>query len=92
MVERGAREILHVVEIGGLQFLPVPENDGLFHVLGPSRNLLENSARRSAPRAILALRPDFEEVLGREIARRTLIFAAAAYRLGKYPWFIMEID
>ena len=36
MVERRTREILHVVEIGGLQFLPVPENDGLFHVSVPS--------------------------------------------------------
>jgi hypothetical protein len=36
MIEGRPREILRVVEIGGLQFLPVPEGDGLFHVSVPS--------------------------------------------------------
>jgi hypothetical protein len=35
MVEGRPREILRVVEIGRLQFLPVPEDDGLFHVSVP---------------------------------------------------------
>jgi len=36
MIDRGAGEVLHVVQVGGLQFLPVPEDDKLFHVSVPS--------------------------------------------------------
>jgi hypothetical protein len=51
VVKRRPREILQAVEIGGLQLLPVPEDNGLFHVSVPSARMSENLAAELCQRS-----------------------------------------